>query len=191
MNSNRGQSHILILGRTCPHSREAHDIVTRTKSSALVKCVWVEDNVVKIPAYVTSVPFLVTSGGHKYVDDDLFFFLEKIVPTQLAGTQHAAAAPRASPPANGAPDAGSSPDDPMPYVSAGLEAGFSGAFAFIDASTDDGSLFPGNLQPVSDDFQTITTPKDDATKKGRGLDDSVLDKLRQQRERDVQVSSRH
>lgn len=181
--------HILILSRRCQHSREAYTILQNNECGVLVELVWVEDRKVRIPTYVKCTPFLLTNTGHKYTDNDLFFFVERILPSQLAQLRgQAADADKAQPGAAVRPSNPSNPnnvdndvDGPAPFITNGMETGFSQAFSFLDDTQD--STFCRQETAVAD-YQKIECPPDDSVKIKKN-DDNALDRLRQQRERDV------
>ena len=176
--------HILILSRKCPHSGEVYDLVTQSGCGDLVQFVWVEDRTVRIPAYVTCTPFLLTDSGHKYTENDLFFFVQRILPSQLAQT-HDKNTARSSATSPAAADGGSeqSPEnEPQPFVTKGMEVGFSQAFSFLDDATNDTYC---KQDAALSDYQKIECPPDDSVKIRKNAD-NALDRLRQQRERDIQ-----
>jgi hypothetical protein len=159
----------------------------------MLKIVWVEDNAVKIPDYVHCVPFLLTNTGHRYTNDDLFWFISSILPNQTQGQpqqqqQQVAQRYDPQPPQMQRPvpqqlrqqqHYEAQEPDPEPMATFGMEANFSDSFAFLD----DNSQRYTQQADVMSDFQSIQTPKNDQSRRS---DDTSLDKLMMQRERDLQ-----
>jgi hypothetical protein len=166
--------HVLILSRRCPHSQRAWNIVQKNGCADAVRCVFVEDGKIALPSYVTQVPYLVTNSGQKFINNDLFKFIETVLPQHVQYNN----APSSDVPrqhTNGAPPTTKNDASPMPFSHSG------GAFSFIDDRPAGGDAM---FALVSENYQTIETPSDDSIKL-RKMDDNTLDKLLQQRERDT------
>lgn len=191
--------HVLILSRQCPHSYEAHELLKKNKCMDLVKLVFVEDRVIKLPSWVKRVPIMVTNTGMKVSGDDLFWFLSQCLPRQIAPqrTTNPAEMPSSRmtlrsrrsddpPVADQAPADAGTAEGPEPSSMFGMDTMLSETFSFI-----------GDQQPIAtslnafkgcanaEEYQHISTPGDNESQSRRGADDSTLDKLVHQRENDV------
>ena len=176
MNTNR--PHVLILSRRCPHCAEAMKLVKNNN----VKVVWIEDSSIKLPPYVTCVPYLVTNTGERYVEDDLFFFLERlqfvVPPPGSRSVPSTAARPTQAP----AQTQAQTSTDPQPFLGTGMEAAFSDSFSFLD---DKETLY--RHQEIVGSEQNVMAPaavQDEG--RPRKTDDSLLDKYVRSREEDLQ-----
>lgn len=189
--------HVLILSRRCPHSKAAYELLQEKGllDMPLLKIVWVEDNVVKLPSYVQCVPFLRTNTGHRMVDRDLFMFLDTILPMQASGshggnnqkTSHQQVPNDNNNNNNNNHDNHNNPrqpayDDDGPAAMFGADNGFSDSFSFLD-STSQRFTHQANIE---DDFPTITTPKDDSSSRARRMDNSAVERLIEQRNMEIQ-----
>ena len=173
MNTNR--PHVLILSRRCPHCAEAMKLVKNDN----VKVVWIEDSSIKLPPYVTCVPYLVTNTGDRDVEDDLFFFLERlqfVVP--LPGSRSVPSS-AARPTQTQAP--AQTPSDPQPFIGTGMEAAFSDSFSFLD---DKETVY--RHQEIVGSEQNVLAPAVHDEGRPRKTDDSLLDKYVRSREEDLQ-----
>jgi hypothetical protein len=173
--------HVLILSRRCPHSKRAWDIVQNNGCAAAIKTVFVEDRTIALPPWVNKVPYFVTNTGYRYTDNDLFKFIQTILPQHIqnAGqkpTQISDNAPKDAGPIGSGGDG--SVGGPAPYCDAD---GFSGNWSYIDSSS---CGIEGTCAPIDKAYQTIETPNDDSVRT-RKSDDSVLEKLMRQREKDI------
>lgn len=171
--------HVLILSRRCPHSKRAWDIIQNNGCAAAIKTVFIEDRTISLPQYVNKVPYFVTNTGSRYTDNDLFKFIQTILPQHIQHLGQNNAAPQQAQQAqNGQQGTLHAPGDPAPYCDAD---GFSGNWSYIDSST---CGVEGTCAPIDRAYQTIETPNDDSVRH-RKSDDSVLEKYVRQREKDI------
>lgn len=201
--------HIIILSRKCQHSVNVVNTLTKNGCMSMVKLIFLEDNTVRIPYWVKRVPVMITNTGNRISDDDLFWFINECLPRQVLSPSNrplintpGEMAPEQVPrnrrgddtrytPNNKTRQADFSADNgpasdavgPQPFSTTGMDVGFSDAFSFIGANTDDRIMI--RCSDI-ENYQHIQTPPDEESPERTKLsDENSLERLIMQRDKDI------